>query len=43
VRANLEEMRYLERTIGATGRLAVQPLLANSDKDLWQLHLLRGE
>lgn len=43
IRASLEEMRYLERTIGATGRLAVQPLLANGDRDLWQLHLLRGE
>jgi hypothetical protein len=42
IRANFEEMHYLERTIGPTGRLAVQPLLANSDKDVWQMTLLKS-
>ena len=41
VRRNLEEMRYLERSIGGTGRLAMLPLLQTSSRDLWQLTMLR--
>jgi len=40
VRANLEEMRYLERAIGATGCLAMLPLRKTSSRDLWQIMLL---
>jgi RsiW-degrading membrane proteinase PrsW (M82 family) len=40
VRANLEELRYLERTVGATGLLAVLPLRSTSSRDLWQILLL---
>lgn len=40
VRANLEELRYLEKSIGATGLLAVRPLLKNSSRDLWHLYTL---
>jgi len=42
IRANLEELRYLERTIGPTGRLALQPLLRTSSRDLWQMAVLRA-
>jgi hypothetical protein len=35
-----EELRYLERSIGRTGMLAVQPFLHTSTRDLWQLNLL---
>ncbi len=41
LQAAFEEMRFLERSLGATGRLALQPLLAADDRDLWQLGLLR--
>jgi RsiW-degrading membrane proteinase PrsW (M82 family) len=41
VRENLEEMRYLERSIGGTGRLAMLPLLETSSHDLWQITMLR--
>jgi RsiW-degrading membrane proteinase PrsW (M82 family) len=34
------EMRFLERSIGPTGLRALQPLLAMSHKDLWQLYML---
>jgi hypothetical protein len=34
------EMRYLEKSIGRTGVLALQPMLAMSHKDLWQLYML---
>ena len=34
------EMRYLERSIGRTGLLTIQPMLGMSHQDLWQLYLL---
>jgi RsiW-degrading membrane proteinase PrsW (M82 family) len=40
VRANLREMSHLEQTIGVTGRMAMQPILSASGRDLWQLQLL---
>lgn len=42
VRANFQEMRYLERSIGPTGLLALQPVFQRSRRDLWQLHVLGG-
>jgi protease PrsW len=40
VRAKLQELRYLERSIGPTGLLAVAPVLRRSSRDLWQVYLL---
>jgi RsiW-degrading membrane proteinase PrsW (M82 family) len=40
VRANFEELEYLERSIGRTGRLALAPFLASSPRDLLVLRLL---
>ena len=37
----LEELVYLEKSIGATGRLAVRPLIPRERRDLWQLQLLQ--
>ncbi|MCM2329640.1 MAG: PrsW family intramembrane metalloprotease [Lysobacter sp.] len=39
-REKFAEMRYLERSIGRTGLLALQPMLHMSHKDLWQLYML---
>ena len=39
-REKFAEMRYLEKSIGATGRRALQPMLHMSHKDLWQLYML---
>ena len=39
--AILEELRYLERSIGLTGLQALRPLLRMSHKDLWQLFALK--
>ena len=39
-RSRLEELQYLERSIGATGLRALQPLLRIDRKELTQLHLL---
>ena len=39
-REKFAEMRYLEKSIGRTGLLAIQPMLHMSHKDLWQLYML---
>lgn len=39
VRANLREMRYLEKSIGRTGRIAMLPLMRARSRDLWQIHV----
>jgi len=39
-RAKLEELRYLEGSIGATGKLAIRPFMAMSQKDLWKIYVL---
>jgi protease PrsW len=41
VRENLEELRYLERSIGKTGRMAMLPILAVKSRDLWQIYMLK--
>jgi len=38
--AKLEEVRYLERSIGRTGMRALKPFIHTSTQDLWQLNLL---
>ena len=40
-KSNLEELRYLERSIGPTGRMAMLPLLRTRSRDLWQIYMLR--
>jgi RsiW-degrading membrane proteinase PrsW (M82 family) len=39
-RSKVAELKYLERSIGPTGELALRPLLVVTGKDLWQLSLL---
>jgi protease PrsW len=39
-REKFAELRYLERSIGRTGLLAIRPMLHMSHKDLWQLYML---
>jgi RsiW-degrading membrane proteinase PrsW (M82 family) len=34
------ELKYLEKSVGKTGLLAIQPMLHMSHKDLWQLYML---
>jgi RsiW-degrading membrane proteinase PrsW (M82 family) len=35
-----DELRYLEKSVGRTGRLAIMPFLRWSSRELWQLHML---
>jgi RsiW-degrading membrane proteinase PrsW (M82 family) len=39
--SHFKELRYLERSIGPTGMLAVRPLLSQTPRDLWEMHHLR--
>ena len=43
IRSKFAEMRYLEGSIGKTGRLALMPLLHGSSRDVWQLKMLESE
>jgi RsiW-degrading membrane proteinase PrsW (M82 family) len=39
-RGMLDELRFLERSIGRTGRVALRPILQMSRRDLWQIYTL---
>lgn len=39
-REKFAELGYLEKSVGRTGLLALQPMLHMSNKDLWQLYML---
>jgi len=43
VKDKLEELRYLEHSIGRTGLAALRPFVHTSARDLWQLTVLDGE
>jgi len=40
LRESFAEMKFLERSIGPTGKLAMLPLRRGSGRDLWQLRML---
>jgi hypothetical protein len=42
VRASLEELTFLEGSIGRTGLLALEPLQVTSDRDKWHRYLLES-
>jgi RsiW-degrading membrane proteinase PrsW (M82 family) len=37
----LDELKYLEKSIGHAGLLAIKPMLNMSDRELWQLHMVK--
>lgn len=41
VQDQFDELKYLERSIGKTGLLALAPFIHTSSRDLWQLHTLK--
>jgi RsiW-degrading membrane proteinase PrsW (M82 family) len=43
IREKVAELRFLQRSIGKTGRLALAPVLHTGNRWLWQLHLLGGK
>jgi protease PrsW len=42
VKEKFEECRYLEQSIGKTGKLALLPFLHSSSRDTWQMEILKG-
>ena len=42
IAARFEELKYLEKSIGKTGMLAIAPILHNNSRDLWQIYMLRS-
>lgn len=42
VKEKLNEMRYLRKTVGPTGLLALAPFLRVTNRDLWQINLLEA-
>jgi len=40
IKEKFAELRYLEKSIGKTGQLAILPFLHTSSRDLWQLYML---
>ncbi len=40
VERRFQELKYLERSIGRTGLMALEPIFTLSSRDLWQLHVL---
>jgi RsiW-degrading membrane proteinase PrsW (M82 family) len=40
IRGRFKELRFLEKSIGRTGMLAIAPILHNSSRDLWQIYML---
>lgn len=41
-RTKFEEMGYLEKSIGTTGKLAIAPFIYENARDLWQLHSIKS-
>ena len=40
IKEKFDELKYLEKSIGKTGQLAIAPFLHKSSRDLWQLYML---
>lgn len=41
IKEKFDELRYLEKSIGTTGKLAILPFLHTGSRDLWQIYMLR--
>jgi RsiW-degrading membrane proteinase PrsW (M82 family) len=41
IQEKIREMKYLEKSIGKTGKLAILPFLHKSSRDLWQLQKVK--
>ena len=39
-KSKFAEIKYIEKNIGQTGKLALSPILHTSSRDLWQLYML---
>lgn len=42
IKEKLAELKYLEKSIGKTGQLAMTPIMHTSSRELWQIYMLGG-
>ncbi|HEY6192424.1 MAG TPA: PrsW family glutamic-type intramembrane protease [Bacteroidota bacterium] len=42
VKEKFDELKYLQKSIGKTGQMALSPVLHMSNRDLWQIYMLGG-
>ncbi len=40
VEERFQELKFLEKSVGRTGMMALAPILNMSRRDLWQFHVL---
>ncbi|MFH1943479.1 MAG: PrsW family glutamic-type intramembrane protease, partial [bacterium] len=43
IQEKFAELKYLENSIGKTGKLALSPILHTTTRDLWQIYLIKGK
>ena len=43
IEEKLTELKFLEKSIGKTGKLAISPIFHSSTRDLWQIYLLNNK
>ena len=43
VKRGLDELGHLRRNIGSTGLLAMRPVLRDTERDVWELRMLKGQ
>jgi RsiW-degrading membrane proteinase PrsW (M82 family) len=41
IKAKFAELTFLEKSLGPTGKLALRPFLKTTDRDLWQLYMVK--
>jgi hypothetical protein len=42
IKEKLAELKYLEKNIGPTAKLAISPIFHTSSRDLWQIFILKN-
>ena len=42
LKAKLEELEYLEKSIGRAGRMAMAPIFNLSSRDIWEVYFLKA-
>lgn len=43
IKEKLDEISYLEKSIGKTGKMAILPLIHTNSRELWQIYMVKGK
>ena len=41
IKEKFTELKYLEKSIGKTGKLAILPLIHTNSRELWQIYMVK--